>query len=192
MPIERAIFTVGHSTRSADVFVALLHAHQIASLVDVRRYPASRRYPHFGKDALAAALARSGVGYEHAPDLGGRRAARRDSPNAGIRAAGLRGYADHALSAAFGAALDRVMAHAVRERIALMCAEAVPWRCHRQIIADHLVSRGVVVIHILAEDRFEAHRLSPLARPAARGGVVYPDVEAQRELWAGAATPHQE
>src|SRR5256885_7163941 len=117
-------------------------AQAVPQVVDVRRYPASRRYPQFARDALATALGASGVGYRHEPDLGGRRAARRDSVNTAWRSAGFRGYADYMETPEFEAALARLRDLARAGATAILCAEAVPWRCHRHLIADALVARG--------------------------------------------------
>jgi hypothetical protein len=171
---ERMILTVGHSTRSLDEFLELLRAHAMAQVVDVRRYPASRRHPHFAGEALACALERAGIGYRHEADLGGRRQARRDSPNTAWRSAGFRGYADHMDTPEFRTALDRVIEAGRAQTVAIMCAEAVPWRCHRQLIADAIVGRGVAVGHILGPARVEPHHLAPHARVDASGRVTYP------------------
>ena len=179
------LFTVGHSTRTIEDFLELLQAHRVARVVDVRRFPGSRRHPHFGQDALAAALARAGMEYVHEEELGGRReAAAAESTNRGWRNASFRAYADHMASASFGAVLERVLAGAGERPTALMCAEAVPWRCHRQLIADAAVARGWRVLHILSPERAEPHALHPEARVRADGTVVYPgDEPAQPELW---------
>src|SRR5437870_2302093 len=142
------IYTVGHSTRSLETFLALLAEHQIRLLVDVRRYPASRRYPHFAQEPLAAALEAVGIAYRHDADLGGRRSARKDSANTAWRSAGFRGYADYMETPAFEDALARLRELARARPTAILCAEAVPWRCHRQLIADALVARGEEVGHI--------------------------------------------
>jgi uncharacterized protein (DUF488 family) len=168
------IYTVGHSTRDLDDFLGLLAAHGVRQVVDVRRYPASRRHPHFARDALAAALAAAGISYRHEGDLGGRRTARRDSANTAWRSAAFRGYADYMDTDAFQEGLDRVIELARARPTALLCAEAVPWRCHRQLIADALVARGESVSHILGPTRLDPHTLSAHAR-ILRGGVVrYP------------------
>src|SRR5437016_8500960 len=144
------IYTVGHSTRSLETFLALLAEHEIRLLVDVRRYPASRRYPHFAQEPLAAALEAVGIAYRHDADLGGRRAARPDSLNTAWRSAGFRGYADYMETPAFQTALARLLEAGRTRRTAVLCAEAVPWRCHRQLIADALVASGEPVAHILS------------------------------------------
>jgi len=158
------IFTIGHSTRPLEAFLGLLRAFGITLLVDIRIAPSSRRHPQFGADALARALAGAGVGYLHLRALGGHRRPRPDSPHVGWRSGGFRGYADHMETAAFRAALQEVVARAAQETVALMCAEAVPWRCHRQLVADALVARGIDVVHILGPGQAPSHTLTPFAR----------------------------
>jgi uncharacterized protein (DUF488 family) len=167
------IFTVGHSTRPQDELIAILKEAGVELLVDVRRFPGSRRHPQFGKEALSAGLAAAGIAYRHEPDLGGRREPRPDSPNTAWRVAGFRGYADHMASAEFRAALERLVAQQ-ETPTAVMCAEAVPWKCHRQLIADALVARGVDVVHLLGRGRRETHVLNPNAVAGPDGVVVYP------------------
>ncbi len=158
------VFTVGHSNRALAAFIALLQAHGVEQVVDVRRFPTSRRHPHFNGPALAAALAAVGIGYRHIVALGGRRAPRPDSIHTAWRDVGFRGYADHMETPAFKAALEAIAREAMQVRIALMCAEALPWRCHRRLIADALLVRGIPVEHILDSHRREPHRLTPWAR----------------------------
>jgi uncharacterized protein (DUF488 family) len=166
------LYTVGHSTRPLDAFLALLAREGVRHVADVRRFPVSRRYPHFSREPLASALAARGVGYSHHLALGGRRTPRPDSPNAAWRNAGFRGYADYMQSADFAAALDALLALARATPTAILCAEAVPWRCHRSLIADAVVARGETVLHIL-DAGTTAHALPPFA--VARGGqVTYP------------------
>lgn len=169
-----SLYTVGHSTRTIDALLDLLHEHAIVILVDVRRHPGSRRHPQFGQRALAASLAAAGIEYVHEPELGGRRVPARDSPNTGLTSLGFRGYADHMTTAEFRAALDRVIAAGQRAPTVLMCAEAVPWRCHRQLIADGLVARAIPVLHLLGPGRTERHRLSLAAQLAPDGNLTYP------------------
>jgi uncharacterized protein (DUF488 family) len=154
------IYTIGHSTRTFDQFLALLRREDVRHLIDVRRFPSSRRYPHFDAVPLAAALGEAGIAYEHAVDLGGRRTALAVSHNLGWRNPSFRAYADHTGSQAFLTALDRVIAAADRLPTAIMCAEAVPWRCHRTLIADALLARGRQVCHILDASTSE-HTLTP-------------------------------
>jgi uncharacterized protein (DUF488 family) len=177
------VFTIGHSTREADDLVELLGRNGVDLLIDVRRYPASRRHPHFSREPLAERLEAAAIGYRHAPELGGRRESAPDSPNRGWRNAGFRAYADYMGTAGFRAALDRVMEDAERHTVALMCAEAVPWRCHRNLISDALAARGVEVRHILSDAEPSAHALNEMARVDQDGGVTYPgEPEPQQEL----------
>src|SRR6185295_8246212 len=130
------VFTIGHSTRAIEELLELLAEHGVRVLVDVRRYPASRRHPQFSREALAASLARAGIEYVHEPDLGGRRAARPDSQHTAWRVEAFRGYADHMETPEFKAALERLQRRAAETPTAILCAEAVPWRCHRRLISD--------------------------------------------------------
>ena len=157
------IWTIGHSTRSNEDFLALLSAHKIAQLVDVRRFPGSRRYPHFHSDALAHSLTEAGLIYRHEPNLGGRRAARPDSPNMGWKNASFRGYADYMHTEEFQEALETLIADATPSRTVIMCAEAVPWRCHRSLIADRLLTNGWDVWHIMGPSQVQQHRLTSFA-----------------------------
>lgn len=158
------IWTVGHSTRSADELVALLRAHAIERLVDVRTIPRSRRHPHFNREALPESLEAAGIAYAHMAGLGGLRHPRPDSRNTAWRDDGFRGYADYMQTPEFARNLQALSELASRERIAVMCAEAVPRRCHRSLLADALAARGVAVRHILTPDRVERHALTPTAR----------------------------
>lgn len=172
MTAPLTIHTIGHSTRALEPFIALLRREGVRHVADVRTFPGSRRYPHFGRDALAAALAEAGIAYSHHPALGGRRRPRPDSRNGAWRNEGFRGYADHMATDEFRGALDALVALAAREPVAVMCAEAVPWRCHRSLLADALVARGVEVRHIM-DARSEPHRLTRFA--VVRDGCVeYP------------------
>lgn len=171
--IPMRIFTVGHSTRSAEEFHRLLAAHGVTALADVRTIPRSRRHPHFSREALDRALAERGVTYRHFAALGGLRAPRRDSPNGGWRDEGFRGYADHMQTPAFVAAIDDLLSCARDRVVAVMCAEAKWWECHRRLIADALVARGVDVRHILAATDATPHELTPFARVDA-GHITYP------------------
>ena len=157
------IYTVGHSTRPSEVFVGLLTAHGIQTLVDVRTIPRSRHNPQYNGDALAATLAEHAIAYVHAPDLGGLRKPRPDSINLGWRNTSFRGYADYMQTPAFHAAIDALVARAEVERTAIMCAEAVPWRCHRSLVADALEVRGIQVVEILSEKSARMHKLTPFA-----------------------------
>jgi uncharacterized protein (DUF488 family) len=158
------VYTVGHSTLELDAFLDLLRAHGIEGVADVRRYPASRRHPHFGREALAASLARAGMRYTWLPGLGGRRHGRRDSPHVAWTNPSFRAYADHLETPEFAAALGELRELASRSPTAVLCAEAVPWRCHRQLIADALVVRGIEVRHVVGRAAPAAHRLTSFAR----------------------------
>ena len=166
------VHTLGHSTLALEDFLALLAAHAIDAIVDVRRFPASRRHPHFAREPLAEALAARGVGYTWLPALGGRRDPRPDSPHGAWRNASFRAYADHMDSAEFQDGLAVLLRIASEHHAAIMCAEAVPWRCHRQLIADVLLVRGIEVRHVTGRGSADPHRLTPFARPE-DGRVVY-------------------
>jgi uncharacterized protein (DUF488 family) len=164
------LFTIGHSTRPVGELLGLLGEHGVELLVDVRRFPASRRHPQFGREALAASLAAAGIEYLHEPDLGGRRQPLPGSPHTAWRVAAFRGYADYMDAPAFRAALDRLLRRAAGSRTAILCAEAVPWRCHRRLIADAATVAGTEVLHILGPGRAERHELDPNARVVAEPG----------------------
>jgi uncharacterized protein (DUF488 family) len=157
------IYTVGHSTRPADAFIALMTAHGVTALADVRTVPRSRHNPQFNSDALAASLGTAGIAYRPFPGLGGFRRARADTPNAGWRNASFRGYADYMQTREFAEQLEALAALAGAESVAVMCAEAVPWRCHRSLIADALFVRGVRVEEIVSEAKTQPHKLTPFA-----------------------------
>jgi uncharacterized protein (DUF488 family) len=171
------VFTVGHSTRPIEDLLALLAEHGVRTLVDVRRFPGSRRHPQYSRDALAASLAAAGVQYVHEPGLGGRRAARPDSPHTAWRVEAFRGYADYMETPEFQAALERLIQRAEVETVAILCAEAVPWRCHRRLISDALVARGVQVMHIMGPGRADPHELDPNARLLPGGRLLYAGLE---------------
>jgi len=168
----RTIHTIGHSTRTLDEFIALLKAHIIELLIDVRRWPASRRFPHFHKDALDQALAKENIGYIWRGDLGGFRKPSADSPNTGWRVSAFRAYADFMLTVEFAGLIEQLEKIAAEKRIALMCAEAVPWRCHRQLLSDAFLVRGWTVRHVL-DDRCHEHKLPSFARVESQR-VYYP------------------
>jgi len=168
-----ALYTVGHSTRSTDELIALLRAHDIEALVDVRRFPGSRRHPQFQREALAGALQAAGIAYRHDARLGGRRQPVAGSPNTAWRNDQFRGYADHMASADFRAAMADLLRDAAARPTTVMCAEAVPWRCHRQLLADAAVAGGWRVEHIISESDTRPHELAAAARVS--GGVLtYP------------------
>src|SRR5581483_9514054 len=154
---------IGHSTRGLDELIGLLREHGIERLADIRRYPGSRRYPHFSRQSLAEALPRQGIAYVHVPELGGRRKPASDSRNSGWRNEQFRGYADHMATQEFREALDGLLASPAIT--AIMCAEAVPWRCHRNLVADELTRRGHEVIHILGPESSQRHEMNPMAHP---------------------------
>lgn len=158
------VWTVGHSTRTAEEFRALLGAYEIELLIDVRRYPGSRRVPHFGTEALARDLEAAGIAYCSIPELGGRRKVSPDSKNTGWRHPAFRGYADYVATEEFAQGFFELLMLASGLRSAIMCAELLWWRCHRRIIADVLVSLGFHVIDIRDAEVAEPHRLAPPAR----------------------------
>ena len=172
------VFTIGHSTRPLVEFLALLDAHGVKQIADIRSVPRSRRHPHFSIDALEASLSQAGVTYRHFRDLGGLRKPKPDSRNLGWRHEGFRGYADYLETAQFDRALAELMVFAATAPTATMCAEAVWWRCHRQIVADVLVARGVDVRHITSSAAAAPHALTDFARVAGDGRITYPGVAA--------------
>ncbi len=158
------IFTSGHSTHPLDEFISLLAQHGINRLVDVRSVPHSRHNPQFNAASLPESLQNAGIGYTHLRELGGLRKARGNSPNLGWKNAGFRGYADYMQTPDFAHGLDQLIEAAQKQRIAIMCAEAVPWRCHRSLIADVLTVRGIEVRHIMGPGKWQAHKLTPFVR----------------------------
>jgi uncharacterized protein (DUF488 family) len=177
------IHTVGHSTRSLDELLAMLAAHGVRGIADVRRFAASRRLPHFHADALAAELPARGFAYVPLPELGGRRKPLPDSPNAGWRVASFRGYADFMATEEFATALAQLIAAATATPLAMMCAEAVPWRCHRSLIADALLVRGWTVLDVMSATKASPHRLTKFARVDGTR-ITYPP---ERDVDAGSA-----
>ena len=172
------VLTVGHSTRTIDELIELLQAHGVTRLVDVRTIPRSRHNPQFNRDALPKSLAL--IAYTHAPELGGLRHARKDSSNTGWRNLSFRGFADYMLAAEFQQALHKLIEMAGRDRIAILCAEAVPWRCHRSLIADALAARGIPVEDVIGS-RTQPHKITPFAKvEGTRKGtrITYPAPEA--------------
>ena len=157
------VLTVGHSTRPLDEFIALLAAHSVSRLVDVRTVPRSRHNPQFNRDTLPAALEAAGIGYAHVAGLGGFRRTHPGSMNMGWRNVSFRGFADYMQTPEFAENLAGLIEQAEHERIALMCAEAVPWRCHRSLIADALVVHGIRAEEIINATRLQAHTLTPFA-----------------------------
>jgi len=161
---EGAIFTLGHSTLPIQRFLALLQTYGIDHLVDIRTIPRSRHNPQFNDTALANSLTAQHLEYLHIRALGGLRRARKDSPNTGWRNGGFRGYADYMQTEEFQDALEVLIQMSRKERIAIMCAEAVPWRCHRSLVADALSVRGLPVVEILSESSYQMHKRTPFAR----------------------------
>lgn len=161
---QLTVFTIGHSTRDLGDFIDLLQSHGIKQLVDVRTIPRSRKNPQYNIDSLPAELAAARIRYAHLPELGGLRRTRPDSPNTGWRNASFRGYADYMQQPEFTKGLDRLMGMAAARPAAIMCAEAVPWRCHRSLIADALLVRGASVEHIIGGRSTSPHSLTPFAR----------------------------
>ena len=158
------VFTAGHSNHSLERFLAILAAHNTNIVIDVRRHPASRKWPHFNAAALAESLPSAGMEYVPLPELGGRRRPRPDSPHVAWRVEAFRGYADFMDTPEFAQGLARVIEAASGRRAALMCAEALPWRCHRSLIADALLIRGWEVFDLLSEREARPHRLPEFAR----------------------------
>lgn len=167
------ILSIGHSTRTLEELIDLLRHHQVELLVDVRSVPASRRMPHFAKASLERSLPPHKIGYVHMPALGGLRKEKRDSINVGWRNASFRGYADYMQEEDFWRALGEVEGLAAARRVAIMCAEAVPWRCHRSLISDALAVRGHEVRHVTGKGAPGLHAMTPFAR-VDRGRITYP------------------
>ena len=167
------IWTIGHSTRTIDKFISLLQEHGIKLLVDVRSLPGSKRYPQFNKEQLADSLGKAGILYEHFPELGGRRKPRKDSSNTAWRNESFRGYADYMETEEFRKGTERLLDLAGDTGpVAIMCAEAVWWRCHRSLVSDYLKVRGIDVIHILEANKTEPHPYTSAAR-VANGKLSY-------------------
>jgi uncharacterized protein (DUF488 family) len=172
------VMTIGHSTHTLEEFIRLLQAHGVTCVVDVRTVPRSWHNPQFNKDSLPRSLKKVGVKYLHIPGLGGLRHSTKDSLNMGWRNASFRGYADYMQTPEFEKALDKLIKLAKHDRIALMCAEAVPWRCHRSLIADALSVRGIRTEDIMSITRRQVHILTPFAK--VRGTLVtYPVEDSQ-------------
>jgi uncharacterized protein (DUF488 family) len=168
------VYTIGHSTRSLDELLRLLRASDVRCLADVRTVPRSRHVPHFNRDLLAVSVPEAGIDYRHLPALGGLRKSRQQgSPNGGWRNAGFRAFADYMLTAEFARALDDLWKLAGGQPTAIMCAEALYWRCHRSLIADAFTVRGGTVLHILSDRKVEPHRLTSFAR-VCEGRITYP------------------
>jgi uncharacterized protein (DUF488 family) len=175
---EGAIFTLGHSTLPIERFIALLRTYGIERLVDIRTVPRSRHNPQFNDTALASTLTAEGIEYMPMQALGGLRRARKDSPNTGWHNASFRGYADYMQTEQFREALETLIQMSRQKRVAIMCAEAVPWRCHRSLVADALSTHAVPVIEILSQSNYRTHKLTPFARVQGTQ-VTYPPEQAK-------------
>jgi uncharacterized protein (DUF488 family) len=175
------IFTVGHSTRSIDEFVELLHAHGVREIVDIRSIPRSRHNPQFNADLLEHSLKQSDIGYQHIKELGGLRHARKDSPNLGWRNASFRGFADYMATPEFSKGLESLVDIANERETAIMCAEAVPWRCHRSLIGDALTKKGWMVRDIMSGTVAATHLLTPFLKTR-KGQLIYPADPSQKYM----------
>jgi uncharacterized protein (DUF488 family) len=175
---EGSIFTVGHSTLPIDQFIQLLKAYGIECLLDIRTVPRSRHNPQFNGEELKQSLAAAGIGYRPLPALGGLRHARKDSPNGGWRNKSFRGYADYMQTGEFQEGLESLIAQGRNKRVAIMCAEAVPWRCHRSLVADALQVHGIPVVEILSQTSHRMHKLTPFAHVEG-DRITYPPEQGQ-------------
>lgn len=187
MDDDRRVYTVGHSNRSLVEFLELLERHRIETVVDVRAFPGSRRLPHFGRDQLAPALGARGIDYRHMRDLGGRRRLDPDSPaevGGAWSNSSFRAYAQHSHTDAYRAALAELLTLAERTAVAIMCSEAVPWRCHRWLVSDTLLAAGAQVLHVIDPGPARLHALSPFAQ-VEDGVVSWPGPESTAALALG-------
>jgi len=175
---QGAVFTLGHSTLPIERFIALLRTYGVERLTDIRTLPRSRHNPQFNDSTLERSLAAEQIEYVHMAGLGGLRHPRKDSRNTGWRNVGFRGYADYMQTAAFSSALETLVTLSRQKRVAIMCAEAVPWRCHRSLVADALSVRGVPVIEILSETNYREHKLTPFAQVDGTH-ITYPHEQAE-------------
>jgi len=171
---KTCIFTVGHSTRSIDEFVELLRAHGIKGIVDIRSIPRSHHNPQFNADDLKQSLQRQHMRYKHIKELGGLRRAKKDSINLGWRNASFRGFADYMATQEFSVGLEALTKIATTRETAIMCAEAVPWRCHRSLVADALTNKGWMVLDIMSRTVAARHRQTPFLK-IRKGQLVYPE-----------------
>lgn len=179
LALPETIWTIGHSTRPIEEFLRILDAQRIEAIADVRRFPGSRQHPHYGREALEATLARHGVAYLWLPELGGRRRPAPKSPNTAWRNVAFRGYADHMASEEFAHGMARLLALAADKRTAIMCAEAVWWRCHRALISDALCAQGIEVVHITDAQHTVTHPMTEPAR-VVDGRLSYTAPDQQR------------
>jgi uncharacterized protein (DUF488 family) len=172
------LFTIGHSTHPLDGFLNLLTRHDIEALADIRRFPGSRKYPHFSRDRLASTLPEAGIEYHWFESLGGRRKKSADSPrNLGLRNESFRNYADYMTTPAFQEALGQLLELARRQRTAFLCSEGLFWRCHRRLVSDYLLARGLTVQHIMPNGELRPHTLTEGAR-IVDGELSYPPPQA--------------
>jgi uncharacterized protein (DUF488 family) len=178
--MTETVCTIGHSNRSIEEFIALLKQNAIDCVLDIRTVPKSRHNPQFGQDQLPGSLAAAGIGYRYLAGLGGLRRPRPDSPNGGWRNTSFRGYADYMQTEEFAQNVDTVVALAENTRCALMCAEAVPWRCHRSLVADALLVRGIPVEEIIGPQKPRPHKLTPFAKVDG-GRISYPPDSARQD-----------
>jgi uncharacterized protein (DUF488 family) len=181
MPARRknaqpTIFTIGHSTRPLDEFIELLKAHGVQRVIDIRTVPRSRHNPQFNRESLGPSLRKAGIAYVHLKKLGGLRRAKAGSKNIGWHNASFRGFADYMQTPEFQEGLERALKLSATKSSALMCAEAVPWRCHRSLVADALLVRGVPVEDIMSASRAQTHKLTPFARVRGKQ-ITYPTDE---------------
>lgn len=161
LPTKEVIYVIGHSTRPIETFLKILRAHSISRLVDVRTVPRSRHNPQFDKDALKDSLERAGIAYVHLKELGGLRTPLKNSKNTGWRNPSFRGFADHMQTEEFEAGLNKLIAMGKDDRVAIMCAEGNPFRCHRSLVADALTVRGIIAMHISSTKPGKLHKLTP-------------------------------
>jgi uncharacterized protein (DUF488 family) len=179
------LFTIGHSNYSFEEFLSLLKAFKICIVADIRRYPSSRKFPHFNGEVLNKLLDKEGVRYVWLEALGGRRHTGKNdkSPNVGLTSPRFRNYADYMTAAEFCAGVQQLLSTAATSRTALMCAEKFYWKCHRKLLSDHLVGQGIKVTHILGPDKLYDHRLTPSAVVTADSTIVYPSTSSD-EMYA--------
>jgi uncharacterized protein (DUF488 family) len=175
------VYTIGHSDRPIEEFIALLQQNEVACVLDIRPVPKSRHNPQFGQDLLPVSLAAAGIAYRQIPGLGGLRKPLKDSPNSGWRNTSFRGYADYMQTDAFRENVEEVAALAATTRCALMCAESVPWRCHRSMVADALLVRGIPVEHIINPGKRRPHTLTPFAKVEGTRILYPPEVEGEAD-----------
>ncbi len=163
-PRGATVYTIGHSNRGVDEFIGLLKAHGVETLADIRKLPGSNKYPHFNRDELAGSLARAGIRYVYVEELGGRRPRKKESKNTAWRNSSFRAYADHMETDEFRRGVDSLLGRAAQGRVAVMCSEAVWWRCHRALVADYLKASGVNVRHIMGESAARPHPYTSAAK----------------------------